>query len=50
MERIRRTGIVRVGYGPNVIPFSYFNTANELEGYDIAYSYVLARDLNVAWS
>ena len=47
MDRIRETGRLRVGYGPNVIPFSYFNTANELVGYDIAFAYALARDLSV---
>jgi ABC-type amino acid transport substrate-binding protein len=45
-DRIRETGL-RVGYGYNVIPFSYFNTANELVGYDIAFAYALARDLSV---
>jgi hypothetical protein len=29
MDRIRETGRLRVGWS-NVIPFSYFNTANEL--------------------
>ena len=47
MDRIRETGRLRVGYGPNVIPFSYFNTDNELVGYDISFAYALARDLNV---
>jgi proton glutamate symport protein len=48
MERIRESGRLRVGYAPSVIPFSYFNAANDLVGYDIAYAYALARDLNVA--
>ncbi len=47
MDRIRASGILRVGYAPHVIPFSYFNTAGELVGYDISYAYALARDLNV---
>ena len=47
MDRIRQTGTLRVGFSPHVIPFSYFNAANELVGYDIAYAYALARDLGV---
>ena len=47
MDRIRETGRLRVGFGPHVIPFSYFNAANELVGYDIAFAYALARDLGV---
>jgi proton glutamate symport protein len=48
MDRIRETGRLRVGYATSVIPFSYFNAANDLVGYDIAFAYALARDLNVA--
>jgi ABC-type amino acid transport substrate-binding protein len=47
LDRIRASGVLRVGYAPHVIPFSYFNEAGELVGYDIAYVYALARDLNV---
>ena len=32
MDRIRQTGRLRVGFGPHVIPFSYFNAANDLVG------------------
>lgn len=46
-DRIRASGTLRVGYAPNVIPFSYFNARGELVGYDIAHAYALARDLNV---
>jgi proton glutamate symport protein len=47
MDRIQQRGRLRVGFGPHVIPFSYFNAANELVGYDIAFVYALARDLGV---
>jgi ABC-type amino acid transport substrate-binding protein len=47
MDRIQQTGRLRVGFGPHVIPFSYFNAAGELVGYDIAYVYALANDLGV---
>jgi Na+/H+-dicarboxylate symporter/ABC-type amino acid transport substrate-binding protein len=47
MARIEESGTLRVGYGPNIIPFSYDNQAGDLVGYDIAYVYALARDLGV---
>ena len=47
IERIRSTGRLRVGYAPEVIPFSYFNASGQLVGYDIAFMYALARALNV---
>jgi ABC-type amino acid transport substrate-binding protein len=40
--------VLRVGYNPNVMPFSYRNDRGDLVGYDIAFAYRLARDLNVA--
>jgi len=48
IARIRDSGRLRVGYGPDVIPFSYFNAAHQLVGYDVAFAYALAHDLNVA--
>jgi proton glutamate symport protein len=45
---IQNSGVLRVGYNPNVIPFSYRNDHGDLVGYDIAFAYRLARDLNVA--
>ena len=47
MARIQQSGTLRVGYGPNIIPFSYKNQAGDLVGYDISYAYALARDLGV---
>ena len=47
MDRVRERGTLRVGYGPDTIPFSYFNASKDLVGYDVAYMYALARDLNV---
>ncbi len=44
MERIKKTGTIRVGYLPNYIPFSYFNTVGELVGFDIDMAHRLARD------
>jgi proton glutamate symport protein len=45
---IRRRGVLRVGFNPQVIPFSYRNASGELVGFDISYAYRLARDLGVA--
>ncbi len=45
--RVLKTGALRVGYDPNNIPFCYFNKWNELVGYDIAYAYQLAKDIDV---
>lgn len=48
MDRIQRSGEIKVGYNRNIIPFSYENDQGQLVGYDIVYAYQLARDLNVA--
>jgi proton glutamate symport protein len=44
---IQHAGVLRVGYNPNVIPFSYVNRGGDLVGYDISFAYRLARDLAV---
>lgn len=47
LGRIQQDGELRVGFNEGIIPFSYRNSAGELVGYDIAFAYQLARDLNV---
>jgi ABC-type amino acid transport substrate-binding protein len=47
-EGIRARGRIRIGYGVDIVPFSYFNAAGELVGFDVAAAYRLARDLHVA--
>lgn len=47
-QRIRSSGVLRVGYNDEIIPFCYRNSSNELVGHDVACMYRLARDLNVA--
>lgn len=47
LQRIRRTGELRFGYNPDIIPFSYMNEQGDLVGFDIAFAYRLAQDLNV---
>jgi Na+/H+-dicarboxylate symporter/ABC-type amino acid transport substrate-binding protein len=44
--RILENGVLRVGYSLVDIPFSYLNSRGELVGFDIAYAYELARDLD----
>ena len=47
LDRIKRTGVLRVGYNVFPIPFCYLNNKGELVGYDIAFAYELVRSLNV---
>jgi ABC-type amino acid transport substrate-binding protein len=47
LGRIQSSGVLRVGYNPDVIPFSYSNSKGDLVGFDIAYAHKLASDLNV---
>ena len=44
MERINKTGTIRVGYDPKQMPFAYFNTVGELVGFDIGMAHKLAND------
>jgi proton glutamate symport protein len=48
IANIRKRGVLRVGFNPHAIPFSYRNAQGELVGFDISYAYRLARDLGVA--
>jgi proton glutamate symport protein len=48
IAKIRKRGVLRVGFNPHAIPFSYRNAEGELVGFDISYAYRLARDLGVA--
>lgn len=47
LEGIRARGVLRVGYGHDIVPFTYFNGAGDLVGFDASYAYRLARDLHV---
>jgi len=46
LERVLRSGLLRVGYSHQVIPYAYLNRFQELVGFDIAMAYQLAEDLN----
>ena len=48
LELIRAQGTLRVGYSPDSLPFTYFNDAGQLIGFNVEMAYTLARDLGVA--
>ncbi len=45
LDRIRETGVLRVGFNSNVLPFAFFNDRGELVGFDIAMAGKLGTDL-----
>jgi len=45
LTRIRRTGVIRVGYHPDNLPFSYFNLQDQLVGFDVDMALMLASEL-----
>lgn len=47
LEGIRQRGVLRVGYGHDIVPFSYFNAKGDLVGFDVSHAYRLAGDLHV---
>jgi proton glutamate symport protein len=47
LDGVRDRGTLRVGYGRDVIPFTYKNKSGHLVGFDVSYAYRLARDLHV---
>ncbi len=46
LERIKQRGLIRVGYRPDNLPYTYFNQEGKLVGLDIDLVTRLARDLN----
>lgn len=46
-DAIRRRGVLRVGFNPDNLPFSYYNGTGELVGFDIDMAHTLARELGV---
>lgn len=47
MARIQKTGELRVGYNPGIIPMCYYNADGDLVGYDIEAAFSLAQSLDV---
>jgi Na+/H+-dicarboxylate symporter/ABC-type amino acid transport substrate-binding protein len=48
LRRIRRRGVIRIGFNEDKLPFAYFNSRGQLVGLDINLAHQLARDLNVS--
>lgn len=47
LEDIRSRGVLRVGYHPDALPFSYFSSSGQLVGLDVEMAHLLARELGV---
>ncbi|OYP36582.1 cation:dicarboxylate symporter family transporter [Rhodopirellula sp. MGV] len=47
LTQIRQRGVLKVGYDPNGMPFSFFNADDELVGFDIEMVQALAEELGV---
>ncbi len=45
LDRVRRTGVIRVGYHSDNLPFSYFNLHEQLVGFDVDMALLLASEL-----
>jgi len=47
VQQIKKRGLLRVGYNPDGLPFTFFNQAGNLVGLDTQLAYALSRDLGV---
>lgn len=47
LERIRQRGVLRAGYNPERLPFTFFNDAGELVGFDVELLSMLASEMGV---
>lgn len=47
IQRIRRRGVIRIGFEVDELPFAYLNQEGDLVGFDIDMAHQLARDLGV---
>jgi ABC-type amino acid transport substrate-binding protein len=48
LDRIRKRGVLRAGYNPERLPFTFFNDAGELVGFDVELLNLLAREMGVS--
>jgi len=48
IERIKGRGTLRVGYIPDLLPFTFINARGELVGFDVELAGLLARDLGIS--
>lgn len=47
LERVKRRGILRVGFDPDELPFTYYNSGGNLVGFDADMAHQMAKDLGV---
>jgi ABC-type amino acid transport substrate-binding protein len=47
LQRIRESGVLRVGFNSERLPFTYFGASGELIGFDVDMAQLLARELDV---
>jgi len=47
LDRIRKRGVLRAGYNPERLPFTFFNDQGELVGFDVELLNLLAREMGV---
>jgi ABC-type amino acid transport substrate-binding protein len=47
LDRIRKRGVVRVGFFDDTLPYAFFNAKGDLVGFDIEMAHQLASDLGV---
>ena len=47
LDRIQQRGVIRIGFNPHHLPFSYYNAKGELVGFDVDMAHRLAWDLGV---
>ena len=45
LDRVAETGVLRIGYHPDNLPWSFFNSSGDLVGYDVDMAHNLARHL-----
>ncbi len=46
-ERIKRRGVIRIGFDPDNLPWSYYNSQNQLVGFDVDMAHQLAYELGI---
>ncbi|MDJ0804202.1 MAG: cation:dicarboxylase symporter family transporter [Desulfobacterales bacterium] len=47
LERVSQTGVLRVGYHPDNLPFSFFNINDQLVGFDVDMALLIGSNLGV---
>jgi len=47
LNAIHKRGSIRVGYIPDMLPGSYFNSSGDLVGFDVEMAHILAKELGI---